>query len=110
MSKVYRGDRTIDGLTVTVDGEPLPERTDIKPISSDGFEWSYEGTAPAQLALALLADHLGDSQRALMLTDAFMRQVVANFNNEWEMGSEDIAAAIAAIERSPDTVQRSLPV
>ncbi len=99
MSKVYRGDRTIDGLSVTVDGEPLPERTDIKEISGDGFEWSYEGTAPAQLALALLEDHLADPQRALRLTDAFMRHVVANFNNEWEMTSEDIAAAVAAIER-----------
>ena len=61
--KTYRGDRTIDGIAVTVDGKPLPQRTDIAKLSSDGFEWSYEGQAPAQLALALLADHLGDEHR-----------------------------------------------
>ena len=67
MQKVYRGDRTIDGIQVTVDGAPLPERLDLKAISRDGFEWSYEGPPPAQLALALLADHLGDDRRALAL-------------------------------------------
>lgn len=98
MSRIYRGDRTIDGLTVTVDGAPLPERTDIREISTDGFEWSYEGTAPAQLALALLADHLGDPQRALMLHMPFMRHVVSNFDNEWEMSSEDIDDAVRRLE------------
>lgn len=92
--KTYRGDRTIDGISVTVDGKPLPQRTDIAPLSRDGFEWSYEGIAPAQLALALLADHLGDDRRAYALHDRFMREVVANFANEWEMTSDDIEAAL----------------
>jgi hypothetical protein len=101
MSKIYRGDRTIDGILVTVDGEPLPERTDIKEISSDGFEWSYEGAAPAQLALAILADHLGDPEGALDMHDAFMRHIVANFNNEWELRSEDIDDALGALGYVP---------
>ncbi|OYY84919.1 MAG: hypothetical protein B7Y61_08175, partial [Rhizobiales bacterium 35-66-30] len=63
--KTYRGDRTIDGVQVTVDDAPLPVREDIAVLSRDGFEWSYEGEAPAQLALALLADHLCDPKRAL---------------------------------------------
>jgi hypothetical protein len=92
--KIYRGDRTIDGLTVTVDGKPLAQRTDIARLSRDGFEWSYEGPAPAQLALAILADYLGDDARALALHDGFMRAVVANFANEWEMTSSDIEAAL----------------
>jgi hypothetical protein len=95
MSKIYRGDRTIDGVAVTVDGQPLPYRTDLKRIVED-FEWSYEGDAPNQLALALLADHLGD-QPALALHDAFMRTVVANFSNEWEMTSEDLDTALRTI-------------
>lgn len=99
--KVYRGDRTIDGIEVWVDGTPLPERTDIKLISADGFEWSYEGTAPAQLALAMLADHLGDDARALDLHEPFMRHIVANFNNEWEMTSADIDAALQALSALP---------
>ncbi len=97
MSKIYKGDRTIDGILVTVDGVPLPERTDIREISTDGFEWSYEGAAPAQLALAMLADHLGDPGRALAMHEPFMRHIVANFNNEWEMRSEDIDDALRAL-------------
>ena len=49
-----------------------------------------------QLALAILADHLGDADRALALVEPFMRDVVANFDNTWEMTSDDVAAAIEA--------------
>jgi hypothetical protein len=96
--KRYTGDRTIDGIEVLVDGTPLDPRTDIAELSSAGFEWSYEGEGPQQLALAILADHLGDPVRARKLSDAFMRTIVANFNNEWELTSPDIAASIAALE------------
>ncbi len=95
--KVYRGDRTLDGLDVTVDGVPLDPRTDIKKLSDNGFEWSYEGPEPAQLALAILAEHLGDDQAALAKHDAFMKAIVANFNNEWEMTEEDIGIALVNI-------------
>ena len=95
--KHYRGDRTIDGVLVTVDGVPLDPRFDVKRLCGEGFEWSYEGAAPAQLALALLADHYGDGQRALRDHDAFMRAIVANFQNEWEMTSADIDAALVNI-------------
>jgi hypothetical protein len=96
--KRYTGDRTIDGIEVLVDGKPLDPRTDIAELSSAGFEWSYEGGGPQQLALAILADHLGDPVRARKLSDAFMRTIVANFNNEWELTSPDIAASIATLE------------
>jgi len=87
---VYVGDRTIDGIAVTADGEPLDTYEDVKAFSPNGFEWSYEGPEPSQLAFALLVDHLGDASRAEALTDRFMRDVVANFQNEWEMSSADI--------------------
>ena len=95
--KVYRGDRTIDGLLVTVDGAPLQPRLDLKILSENGFEWSYEGREPAQLALAILADHWGDDARALEHHEAFMRAVVANFENEWEMTTADIDGALKYI-------------
>lgn len=95
--KHYRGDRTIDGVAVTVDGAPLPERTDLLELSRDGFEWSYEGHAPAQLAFAMLVDHFGDPAPAARHHDRFMREVVANFGNEWEYTGADIEAALAAV-------------
>ena len=94
--KTYAGDRTIDGIVVTVDDAPLDQRLDIRRYSENGFEWTYEGPESRQLALAILADHLGDARRALSLVDPFMREVVSNFDNTWEMTSDDVAAAIEA--------------
>ena len=94
--KRYTGDRTIDGVKVTVNGSPLDPRTDVAEYSKNGFEWSYEGPEPRQLALALLVDHLGDAGAAKRMMEPFMRTVVANFGNEWEMTSADIDAALSA--------------
>ena len=92
--KRYVGDRTIDGVKVTVDGVPLNPRTDVTEYSKNGFEWSYEGPEPRQLALALLVDHLGEAEAAKRAVEPFMCAVVANFDNEWEMTSADIDAAL----------------
>ena len=95
--KVYRGGRSLAGAEVTVDGKPLPPRFDLKRLSPTGFEWAYAGNGPAQLALALLADHLGDDSRALALYEPFMRGLVAELDNSWELTSADIDAALRAI-------------
>ena len=97
--KTYRGGRSLDGAVVTVDGKPLPPRYDLRRLCSTGFEWTYRGAGPAQLALALLADHLGDDNRALALSDAFMRRVIAELDNSWELTSADIDVALAELER-----------
>lgn len=96
-NKVYRGDRTIDGIMVTVDGEPLDERYDVRQFTALGFEWTYLGDSPQQLALAILAHHLGDDQEALELSEAFMKEVIADLDNEWEMTSSDIDATLASM-------------
>lgn len=95
--KTYQGDRTIDGIIVTVDDQPLSDATSIKLLTDDGFEWGFEGPASAQLALAILHDHTGDADRSIRLYEAFMREIVANFANEWMMTSSDIDAALADI-------------
>jgi hypothetical protein len=92
--KTYAGGRSLDGAVVTVDGVLLDPRYDIKRFSRMGFEWTYEGDGPRQLALALLADHLGDPQRALALSERFMRDVVAELDNAWVLTSDDIEAAL----------------
>ena len=95
--KLYRGGRSLDGAVVTVDEKPLDPRYDLKQLSATGFEWTYEGAGPAQLALALLADHLGGDARALALYERFMRQLVAELDNSWELTSADIDAALAEL-------------
>lgn len=91
--KAYEGRRTIDGLMVTVDGEILNDRQDVKSFSVPGIEWGYVGDAPKQLALALLCDHLDDNQLAIEKSDKFMRDVVAVLDNDWTLNSDDIQKA-----------------
>jgi len=95
--KTYRGARSLDGAVVTVDGARLDPRYDLKRLSPAGFEWTYEGAGPAQLALALLADHCGDDAKALAHYESFMRAVVAELDNSWELSSADIDAALVEL-------------
>jgi hypothetical protein len=97
--KTYVGGRSLAGAKVTVDGKPLDPRFDLRRLSPTGFEWTYEGHGPAQLALALLADHLGDDARALRLFEPFMRAVVSELDNSWELTSAEIDAALKGIDQ-----------
>jgi hypothetical protein len=94
--KIYEGARSMAGAIVTVDGRPLPPRHDLKLLSKAGFEWTYQGAGPAQLALALLADHFGDDRKALRHYERFMREVVANLDNAWRLTAADIDTALQA--------------
>jgi hypothetical protein len=95
--KLYEGGRGLAGAVVTVDGAPLDKRHDLKRFSRE-FEWTYEGDGPRQLALALLADHLGDDAKALALVEPFMREVVAQLDNAWALTGEEIEAALAGLK------------
>ncbi|MGB8893958.1 MAG: DUF6166 domain-containing protein [Pseudolabrys sp.] len=88
--KTYEGKRTIDGLVVTVDGKRLDEHYDVERFTKYGFEWTYEGESPQQLAFAILYDFLGDNKRAGALSEPFMKQVVANLDNDWVLTGTDI--------------------
>jgi hypothetical protein len=96
--KTYEGKRTIDGLVVTVDGRRLDEHYEVKRFTKYGFEWTYEGASPQQLALAILFDHLGDQERAVRLSEPFMKEIVANLDQDWTLGGD----AIDAFLRSND--------
>ena len=97
--KTYSGTRSFDGLEVRVDGRPLDPRFDLKTFSKNGFEWSFEGASPEQLALAILADAFDDAT-ALRLSHPFMVAIVANFDNDWEMNETDVKDAVAALEQA----------
>jgi Family of unknown function (DUF6166) len=99
MQKTYAGQRTIDGLVVTVDGKQLDERYDVKRFTKYGFEWTYEGESPRQLALAILLDYLGDNDRAIRLAEPFMQEVVANLDNDWTISGDQIDAFLRRGDR-----------
>jgi len=93
---IYEGKRTIDGLLVTVDGKKLNEHYEIKRFTKYGFEWTYEGESPQQLALAILYQHLGDKDRAIRLSVPFMKEIVANLDNDWTITGQEVEAFLRA--------------
>lgn len=54
----YEGTITKGAISVKVDGRALPLRLGVRNHSPTGFSWGYNGSGPAQLALAILCDHL----------------------------------------------------
>jgi hypothetical protein len=96
--RTFEGKRTIDGLVVTVDGKPLSEHYDVKRFTTWGFEWTYEGDSPQQLALAILVEQLADKERAIRLSEPFMRKVIANLDNDWTLTGSQVETAVRDIE------------
>ena len=101
--KTYEGRRTKEGTIVTVThgdmSEPLPPRLDLWNHSPTGFEWSYGGSGPAQLSLALLADVLGDDEKAVELHQPFKWSVVAKLPPDgWQLTEEEINARASTLE------------
>lgn len=104
--KTYRGWRDANGIChVVVDEDKvtrkLDPRLDLDNHSPDGFEWGYGGSGPAQLALALLADALGDDKQAVRLHQAFKWEKIAGLMRDraWRMTDEEIIAMARSIGR-----------
>jgi hypothetical protein len=58
-----------------------------------GFEWGYSGSGPAQLALAMMIDFLGDEKKALSIYQAFKEEIIAGIPQEvkiWEITGQQI--------------------
>lgn len=100
--KSYHGLRKKDNTaTVTVNGKPLPMRLDLDNHSPTGFEWGYAGSGPAQLALAILADALGDDERALRLHQKFKFVAITPLPQDrgWTITEGNVLRMVDAIEQ-----------
>lgn len=97
--KRYVGRRQGQTVIVTVNGRPLNPRLDLYNHSPTGFEWGYGGSGPAQLALAILADHLDDDEQALNLYQHFKRTVIATLpTGGWTLTETEIREALCRIQ------------
>jgi hypothetical protein len=107
--KHYSGRREGYAVIVTVDGRRLNPRFDLWNHSPTGFEWGYAGSGPAQLALAILADHLGNDEQALNFYQRFKWAVIAELpHREWILTSDDIAQALEPFRRH-DAIAEGVP-
>ena len=89
--KCFAGRRQGYVVNVTVDGRRLNPRLDLWNHSPTGFEWGYGGSGPAQLALAILADHLGDDEQAFNFHHRYKWAVIAELpKRSWTLTSQEI--------------------
>ena len=89
--KHYEGLREGHVVTVTVGERRLNPRLDLWNHSPTGFEWGYGGSGPAQLALAILADHCGNDEQALNFYQRFKWAVIAELpHRSWTLTSQEI--------------------
>jgi hypothetical protein len=109
MEKIYRGERLPHGCRVVIDEDGqtrrLPMRLDLRRHSPTGFEWGYPGSGPAQLALALLADHFGDAI-ALEIYQEFKRTLVSRLPDSWQLASSALDAWLMARDVPPHLAKR----
>jgi hypothetical protein len=102
--KIYQGTREGFVVEVTVNGRRLNPRLDLWNHSPTGFEWGYGGSGPAQLALAILVDHLDNDDEAVTLHQDFKRTVVADLpHRHWTLTSDQIERAVEALRASSKT-------
>jgi hypothetical protein len=105
--KSYCGRRGPDGLAVVrvieLDGStrPLRLRLDLTNHSPTGFEWGYDGSGPAQLALALLADATGDDEAAVRLHQQFKFAVIGRLQRDqsWIMSELHVLSQARKLKR-----------
>ena len=76
-----------DGESVPLPLEPSLKLRDHSPT---GFSWGYNGSGPAQLALALLLDATSDPDKACQFYQEFKWAMVAGFSKEWAMLRSEI--------------------
>lgn len=67
----------------------IDHRLDLVNHSPTGLAWGYGGSGPAQCALAILADHLGDDDEALKFYQSYKRRVIAGLNTHQDFSLLD---------------------
>lgn len=116
MSKIYTGKQTENALTVEVTTRQSGNKVRNRQLrhipfhSPDGFQWSYGGSGPADLALSILVDYFSErapregyraraecnqwmvKSRAWQLHQDFKWHFVSKFGDEWELADTQIEA------------------
>ena len=89
-SEVWFEELTTGNPSALPERHKLPLQLDVRNHSPTGFAWGYGGSSPAQLALALLVDALGDVDLALARYQEFKQEHVSKWGSEWLITAEAI--------------------
>jgi len=95
---------------VTFDGQPLDPRNDLYNHSPNGLSWGYNGSGPAQCALAMLAHyfrHRGMPKKtadrlAVQLHQDFKCRVIAQLEKDepWVLTLDQMDEHVQAVQAS----------
>jgi hypothetical protein len=111
--KAYTGYRVLDQrghpvanqVMVHEEGRPsrpLALRHDLR-LHSQEFNWGYGGSGPAQLALALAADVLGDDEQAQDVYQSLKFKVVGRLPADgWSLSEDQLRQSIREIQEERD--------
>jgi Family of unknown function (DUF6166) len=93
-TSVLQGITYADGRRLVLyDGRPLDPRRDLVDYGCREFEWGYDGPAPCQLALAILAAVLGDDAAALHWHREYVRPgIVPLVTLTWHLQAAEVMA------------------
>ena len=114
-SNYYAGHHKAQGVRVTVTRSgrtnPLDSRYDLRNNSPTGFAWGYNGSGPAQLALAILTDYFGAKPGGKALAEAlyqpFKFTVIVALPECWKMNFEEVGIALCrTLTDEPDLLNR----
>lgn len=90
-NNIYRGSVRKDGMFVTINQRPLNLYLNIMNHSPTGFAWGYQGSGPAQLALAIMVSEYGqDLHDHPVHYQEFKREVVAELPDTFTLSSLDV--------------------
>jgi hypothetical protein len=114
-SDYYAGHHKAQGVLVTVTRSGrtklLDPRYDLRNNSPTGFAWGYNGSGPAQLALAILIDYFeakpGGKALAEALYQPFKSTVISALPACWKINFEEVAIALCRmLTDEPDLLNR----
>jgi hypothetical protein len=100
--RFYSGRR--DGQVTVRDGigaaskRPLPPHAVLFKHGEKGSTRIGDGSGSAEIALALLADALGNEARAMAMHETFSRRVVALFPERWTISRTRVISYLSLIE------------
>ncbi len=88
----------MQGVIVNYNGRALNPRLDLRNHSPEGLEWGYNGSGPAQLALAICAHALGDDIAALSIYQEFKDRCVSEWKGEsWKICKDQVLVILRQI-------------
>ena len=69
---------------------PLEPSLEIADHSPDGFNWGYDGSGAAQLALGILYEVTGNAELARSYYQMFKWDHVSRWGERWEMSEREV--------------------